>query len=110
MSVCLSTLRLSYLRNGSRHVDSVRHGHRHVDENVLGPELEELGDVERDGEGDDGEDVADDPDPALPAVDAVVVFHRSGNCQVSTNELKQRMLVRVFTEIIVFFNPNLRRN
>ena len=69
--------------DGPRDIDSVTHGHGHVDQDVLGPELEELGDIERHREEDDGEDVADDPDPALPAVDAVVVLDRSRHSQIS---------------------------
>ena len=82
----------SYLVDAPRDIDPVLHGHGDIDENVLRSQLEELWDVERDGEDDDGEDVPDDADPALPAVDAVVILHGSGDSQISTRIYKQLVL------------------
>ena len=46
-------------------------------------ELEELGQAEGDAEDDDGDDVAEDPDPLPPVVDGVVVLDRLGDGQVA---------------------------
>ena len=69
--------------DGPIHAEPIFHGHSDIDKNVLRPQLEELWDVKRDGEDEDGEDVTDDPDPTFPTVDAVVILHRGRNSEIS---------------------------